>query len=150
MSTKVLERGAANTKAASAYSNTVADYESSASGDNIIESVPCDSTVFIGAVVRMNSGTAVNAIADSSTNSKVVGICVAKTSSTVCNIQVCGATSGIFGGLTDNNYFLSESTAGQITTTAPTGSGEIVIHIGRSLTSSRLVIQVGTQIRRAT
>lgn len=123
---------------------------SSLTGDNIISGVTCDATVAVGNVVRMNGSTAVNALANNSTNSKVIGVCTAKASSTECSIQVTGFTSAIFGGLTPSqNYFLSESSPGALTTTAPTGSGEIVIHIGRAYTASQLVIQIGTQIRRS-
>jgi hypothetical protein len=127
------------------------DHGSGSSGteDNVIEGVTCDSTVAVGNIVRMNGATAVNALANNTTNSKAIGICVAKASSTECSIQVTGFTSSIFGGLTPSqNYFLSETTPGAITTTAPTGSGEIVLHVGRAYTASRIVIQIGPQIRR--
>lgn len=146
-------RGNANAKAASAYADTVADYDSSSTvtGDNTLENITCDATVSVGSVVRMNGSTAVNAIADSTVNSRVIGICVSKSNATTCNILTCGPTGAILSGLTVNeNYFLSATSAGDITTTAPTGSGQIVIHIGRPLTSTRLIIQIGEQIRRAT
>lgn len=122
---------------------------SAVDGDNVIEGITCDSTVAVGNVVRMNGATAVNALANNTTNSKAVGICISKSSSTECSIQVTGFTSSLFGSLTPSeNYFLSESTPGGITTTPPTGSGEIVIHLGRAITSSQLVLQIGPQIRR--
>lgn len=119
-------------------------------GDNTITGVTCDSTVAVGNFVRMNGATAVNALADNATNSKVIGICTAKASSTECSIQVCGFTDGILSGLTPSqNYFLSETTPGGITTTPPSGTGEIIIHLGRAYTATRFVLQIGVQIRRA-
>lgn len=136
-----------------AYDDTVATYTSPGEPtvSNVATDLTCASSVYVGAVVRMSGTTVVNALADSGTNSRVIGICVAKSSSTLCTVQFCGFTDTIFTGLSANtNYFLSESTLGGITTTPPTGSGEIIIHIGRTLTSSQLVIQIGTQVRRAT
>lgn len=119
-------------------------------GDNTITGVACDSTVVVGNFVRMNGSTAVNALANNTTNSKVIGVCVAKANATECSIQVCGFTSSIFSGLTPSeNYFLSETTPGAITTTAPAGSGQIVLHLGRAYTATQLVIQIGTQTRRS-
>ena len=120
------------------------------SGDNTIENIACDSSVSIGDVVRMNGSTVVRAVADSTTNSKAIGVCVAKSSSTVCNVQVCGYTDNVLSGLTANtNYFLSDVTPGALSTTPPTASGTIVIHIGRTYTTQSLVIQIGPQIRRS-
>lgn len=136
-----------------AYSDTVATYTSPGAPavSNVATDLTCDSSVYVGAVVRLNGTTVVNALANNGTNSRVIGICVAKASSTICTVQFCGFTDTIFTGLSPNtNYFLSESTLGGITTTPPTGSGEIVIHIGRTLNSTQLVIQIGTQMRRAT
>jgi len=148
-SDSVQKRGSSNPIQSKIVEN---DHSSGAgsTGDNTISGVTCDATVVVGNIVRMNGTTAVNALANNTTNSKVIGICVAKANATECSIQVCGFTSTIFAGLTPSqNYFLSESTPGSITTTAPTGSGEIVIYIGRAYTSSELIIQIGTQIRRS-
>lgn len=121
------------------------------SGDNTITGVTCDSTVAIGNVVRMNGSTAVNALADSLTNSRIIGICVAKASSTECSIQVTGFTaSGVLSGLSINtDYFLSEATPGAITTTPPTGSGNTVTFIGRAYTANEFVINIGIPLIRA-
>ena len=135
-----------------AYGNTAADYGTpgTVGGGNILADVPCDSSVFVGAVVRMDGSTAINAVADSSTNSKAIGICVSKSSSTLCNIQICGVTDTVMSGLTVNeNYFLSATTPGGLDTSPPTGSSHIVILIGRPYTTTRLVLQIGSQTRRA-
>lgn len=153
MATKVLERGNASPTVANAYADTVANYNTGgggSTGDNTIENVTCDPSVYIGAVVRMNGSTAINALADSTTNSAVIGICVSKPSSTLCNIQTCGFTDNILSGLTvGTRYFLSHTVAGKLTTTIPTGTGTIVLFIGKALTSQQLIIQIGPGIRRS-
>lgn len=150
MSKNIEKRGSGNSSQ-QAYTDTVATYAPvSGAVDNIIQSIACDSSVFVGAVVRMSGSNVVNALADSRTNSNVIGICVAKSSSTVCDVQVTGFTDSIFTGLTVNSpYFLSASTAGEITTTPPTGTGEIAIPIGTPQTTTKMIVKIGTGLKRA-
>jgi hypothetical protein len=51
--------------------------------------------------------------------------------------------TGLTGGVT---YFLSESTAGDVVSTAPTGAGEIVQRIGRSFSSTELTFEYAQPI----
>lgn len=120
-------------------------------GDNTISGATCDASVAIGNIVRINGTTVVNALADTLTNSRVIGVCVAKTDATTCDVQVTGFTSGgTFAGLvTNTDYFLSPSTPGAITTTPPTSSGNTVTFIGRAYTTSQLVINIATPLIRA-
>lgn len=119
-------------------------------GDNTIEGLSCAASVAVGSVVRLNGTTIVNALADSVTNSKVLGICVAKASSTECSVQVTGYTDSIFGGLAANTiYFLSPTVPGGLTTTPPTGSNQVVLQIGKPVTPSQLVISITVQLVRA-
>lgn len=118
-------------------------------GDNTIENVLCDATVAIGDVVRLSGSTFIRAIADNTLNSKAVGICVSKSAPTTCNVQFCGHTDTVMTGLVANtNYYLSDVTAGGLTTIPPTSSGNTVVHIGRTITSQKLAIQIGPQLRR--
>ena len=113
------------------------------SGDNTIENMTCDASVVVGNVVRMNGTTVVNALANNLTNSKIIGICVSKSDATTCNVQVTGFTDNIFGGLSLNSlYFLSETTPGGITTTPPSGSGNVVQLVGKPRSASSLVINI--------
>ena len=123
----------------------------SSTGDNTISGATCDASVAVGNVVRMNGGTAVNALADSLTNSRIIGICVSKASATECDIQVTGFTdTGVLSGLSINtDYFLSETTPGAITTTPPSGSGNTVTFIGRAYATNQLVINIGIPLIRA-
>lgn len=148
----VQKKGTDHPQNTTAYPNTVADYSSGggSTGDNTIESVTCDASVAVGDVVRMNGGTAVKAQADSITNANAIGICVSKASASVCNIQVCGFTDAIFSGLSINTpYFLSATTAGALTTTAPTASGHVVYFFGKAYTATRFVIEKNSIVKRS-
>lgn len=147
--TIVRERGSLNSLN-QAYSDTVADYTSSVTGDNTLENVTCDASVSVGSVVRMNGSTVVNALADSETNSQVIGICVSKSSSTICNVITCGYTGNIFSSLVQSStYFLSDSVAGEITSTPPTNSGSYVIKIGKTQNGQNLIIQHERIVKRS-
>jgi len=117
----------------------------------ILEDIACDSSVYVNAVVRMTgAGIAVNALADSPANSNMMGICIAKSSSVLCNIQVTGITQGIYAGLdVTKDYFLSPTVAGAITNVVPTGAGEILLKVGRPFSASRLLILNNFRQRRA-
>lgn len=117
----------------------------------VIFNVPCETTVFVKAVVQMQaSGIVKNALADSLANSVVLGICIAKQTTTLCTVRLSGVTETVFTGLDVlEEYFLSETTAGEITTTPPTGSGEIVLKIGIPFSATRLVIDKGNRFERA-
>jgi hypothetical protein len=123
---------------------------SAVSGDNTIPSLTCDASVAVGNIVRINGSTIVNAQADSFVNSKAIGICVAKSDATTCDVQVTGFTSAILAGLTTNtNYFLSDATPGALTLTAPSASGSYVIKIGTAYTTTRIILQLERIVKRA-
>lgn len=122
------------------------------SSNAIIPNVPCDPSVFVGAVVRMDSfGTAINALADNENNGNAIGVVISKSSSTVCTIRFLGVTDGaIFVGLdVTKEYYLSDITPGQITTVAPTASGSIILRVGQPFSSTRLLVNKGIRIKRA-
>lgn len=119
-------------------------------GDNTISGLQCDASVAVGSIVRLSGTTIINALANNVTNSKIIGICVAKASSTECSVQVTGFTSSIFAGLSDNQiYFLSPTIPGGITLTPPTGSGEVVIQIGKPVNTTQMVINISIPLVRA-
>lgn len=58
------------------------------------------------------------------------------------------AVAGTSGGLTrDVIYYLSAATAGNITSTAPSGAGEFVQKIGIALSTTELKIDIGPRIK---
>lgn len=124
--------------------------ETPASANVVITDVPCDSSVYAGAAVRMTSGgSAVNALADSLTNSNVLGICQEKSSSTSCIIRVLGVTPSIYTGMdVTKNYYLSDSVAGLIQTSAPVASGSVILKVGQPYSSQELLVLVGSRTVR--
>lgn len=148
---KVKRRGDLN-PLNSAYSDTVANYDSNISvdGDNTLEDLTCDSTVYVGAIVRMNGSTIVNALANNESNSQVIGICVAKPTSTTCNVLTCGYTGNIYSSLsTSATYYLSDSVLGDVTTTPPSSSGSYVIKIGKTQNGQNIILQYERIVKRS-
>lgn len=99
------------------------------------------------------SSVFVPAIADSISNSNVVGVIETitnlSTSSPTGRIRVLGVTTGIFSSLDPSQeYFLSSTSAGKITTTIPTTSGHVVARVGQPVTSSKFLVLKGTRIIR--
>lgn len=111
----------------------------------VLTDVTCYSSVYVNAVLILNSsGVALNALADSESNSNMIGICESKSSNTLCDIRVLGTTGAIFSSLDPTKeYFLSDSVAGGISTSIPTTSGHVVLKIGQPFTSSRMLVLKG-------
>jgi hypothetical protein len=131
--------------------SAVIPFESAADTSNVIlKNVACLASVYIGAVVSLDAtGTAFNSLADSEANSNMVGVCEAKTTTTLCDIRVLGTTTTIFSGLDPSKeYFLSDSIAGAIQTTVPTTSGHIVLKIGQPFSATRMIVLKGQRSKR--
>lgn len=116
----------------------------------VLENVPCDPTVYVGAAVRMDAlGTAFNALADNINTSNVIGIVESKDGATLCNIRVSGLTIGVFSTLdVTREYFLSDTVPGDITTTVPTSSGHIKLKLGQPFNDSRFLFMKGERVVR--
>ncbi len=116
----------------------------------VLQDVSCNPSVFVGAIVIMNSGVAVNAIADSLANSNMIGIVESKSSLEKCNIRVSGVTDGnIFSGLDETKeYFLSDSVGGQITSIPPSASSHVLLRIGQPFSSTKMLVLKGTRVIR--
>lgn len=109
---------------------------------DLIQTFSCDASVYIGAWVYLDvSGVAQNAIATSVSASNVIGVVEQKPNSTACLVRVLGVTRELFTGLTINlPYFLSSTVAGDMTTSIPTGSGEVVLRLGTPTTDKKLLV----------
>lgn len=110
-------------------------------------------TINIGMPVYADgANTAAAAQADAAASSRVIGIMQDETANEATgNVQTSGvftATTGDWdvltggsGGLTAGaTYFLSDATAGGLTTTAPTASGNFYAKVGVALTATSLSI----------
>lgn len=117
-----------------------------------IQNVDCDASVYVGAAVRMTAlGVAVNALADTADNANVIGIVEEKQSATLCTVRFLGVTEGdIFVGLdVTKEYYLSDTVAGEITTTVPTLAGHIVLKLGQPFSATKFLVLKGIRIERA-
>lgn len=119
------------------------------------------SGLVIGNVVYFDSsGDAVKAQADADVSALGVGFATGTIASAADgNFQLDGimtaseaewnaVTEEGSGGLTEGaRYFISEITAGKITTTAPSGVGETVVQIGVAVSSTQLKITDTLQVK---
>jgi hypothetical protein len=105
----------------------------------------CPGSVAVKDVVYISaSGTVDKAFAGSiGQTPDAIGIVDSKPTSTSALVIYLGRSSSIFSGLTPNTtYFLSATTPGAITATAPTATGTKVQEIGQGLTATVLFVDV--------
>ena len=116
----------------------------------VTKNIPCDSTVYVGAFVYMDSGTAYNGIATSVQTSNIIGIVISKATATTCNILLAGITPGFFVGLDDTkNYFLSETVAGAMQDFPPPATvPNILINLGKAFDDTKFKVEIGKQLVR--
>ena len=137
------------------YDNTVAPSVPGSGGATtaalILEDVPCDATVYVTAVVRMNGATAINALATNKADSNAIGIVISKSSPVLCTIAIAGSVdSALFPALDiTKQYYLDDAVAGAMTTTPPTASGAYVIRIGQPLDIDTFIIAKERVTKRA-
>lgn len=109
--------------------------------------------------VYTQGGLATPAQADSPSTTRVIGLVQAAAADTdPVEVQVDGivealttewdAVTGQTGGLTEGSqYFLSETTAGGLTTIAPDAFGEFVVPVGVALSATEMDVEIGAPIR---
>lgn len=106
----------------------------------------------VGEVVYISAANTVD-LADVSTAgaaSRVIGM-AGTAAAAAAPINVCsdGVVSGLSGLIAGSRYFADPSTAGAITTTVPTGSGNKIIQIGYAKSATEMQLQVDYLGRRA-
>ncbi len=106
----------------------------SATGDAGIDGSGAGSTLDVnqtahglvaGDVVRLSGTDYIKAQADTEANAEVVGIVLSVFDADNFTVQAGGYTDGLSGLTAGVVYYLSEATAGLLTTTEPTGVGEV-------------------------
>ena len=118
--------------------------------DNILFDQACNTNVAIGDIVRIDSGTVEKAQGNTYDNSLVLGICVDKPDTDVCDVMITGPTEDTFTGLDAGKlYYLSATVAGELVDTPPTGSGEYVIRLGKAYSTTGLIIQIERVAKRS-
>jgi hypothetical protein len=109
----------------------------------------CDSGVAVRDVVYLDgSGVAQKADASSISTAPAVGLVLDKPTSTSCNVMAYGLMTG-FSGLTIGQLYMSE-TAGSVTSTAPAGAGRVFQPVGRAVSATVVLVQIGTHVERGT
>lgn len=99
-------------------------------------------------VYQTGSNSVDQARADSVSTMPAVGVVRAKPTATTCIIARSGGVSGL--SLTaDTYYYVSASTAGAITSTPPSGSGNRVQQVGYAKTTSTLVVELSRPLKKA-
>ena len=146
------------------------------SSNETLFNVPCDPAVFPGAVVRlvqdsptpifMDEWTVLALVPSLNLNdysilanfaqantyerANAIGIVSSKPTVNTCNIIKSGPTPDLFFGLdVTKEYFLSETSPGYLTPTAPVNSGEVIISIGKPVSSKSLEVIISDRIERA-
>lgn len=120
--------------------------------DLLIPNVVCDSSVYVGAAIYVDSmSVAYNAMADSASTSNVLGIVELKSNSTLCSVRVLGVSSDIYSSLdVTRDYYLSDVTPGLITTTPILDvTGHVVIKLGQPFSDTRFLMMKGTPFLKA-
>lgn len=147
-------------------------------GTQLLTNVVCDSSVYVGAVVRLTKDNevpanmsdwtslaaitliayteydivAVNSQANSYPTSFSSGVVVNKPTATTCDIALAGDTGEVFIGLdVTREYYLSASIAGRLVASfeIPNNPSNVYIRIGKAISSKRLFVDIGERILRA-
>lgn len=114
----------------------------------------CDASILVYDWVRVDENTnyLIKAQANNILNSNVVGIVEEKLSSTRCRVRIGGKSKLNFNSTLDvtKPYFLSATTAGEMTTNVANGNNEILYPIAQALDPSTIIVNKGTRIVRKT
>lgn len=131
-------------------SSTEADVYIDIPDSSILKNVDCLTDVYVGSFVYINSSEiAVNALANAYSTSNVIGLVERKDGDNKCDIRISGVSSAIFSGLdSSEDYYLSDSVAGGISSTVPVTSGHIKIKLGQSFGETKFLFSKGERVVR--
>lgn len=106
----------------------------------------CPTTVSVGDAVYGTGPDSVDrAQANSISTVPAIGFVLAKPTTTTASVQYFGEVAGFSGLSTGSTYYLSDTVAGGITTTAPSTTGFIVQKVGFAKDSTTLVAVVNRE-----
>lgn len=121
------------------------------SAENLDNNYTADVNVAVRDVVYISNANSVSpAKADASTTDKAIGFALATiTATNPVSVRKNGTLSGFSGLTVGARYYLSAATAGAVTSTIPTGSGNSIIQVGYAKASTIMDIQFLILGRRA-
>lgn len=127
------------------------DIASSGTATDVLNNYTVEADVAAKDVVYISSANSVSpALADNSGTSYAIGLA---TSTVAATGSVGVKTDGIMGGFSGltagSRYFLSASSAGAITATVPSGTGNTIVQVGYAKSTTDLQIQLLQLGRRA-
>ena len=127
---------------------SVKKFVEDSTGAMLSEDFALANTFVVNDVVRISGTGHVKAQADTAANAEAVGIITARPDASNYTVTYHGALTGLTGITADSTMFLSASTAGLLTATAPSAAGEIVkpIMFGHTTTSGVMTNFIGTTI----
>lgn len=112
-----------------------------------VATLTADEAIAVGKVVAIkvtggNEGRAILADADAASTANVVGICIsaAAAQGDPCIVAQVG-TMGGFSGLTAGNKLYASTTAGDLTASAPGGTGDVIFQVGFAISTTTIIIQ---------
>jgi hypothetical protein len=98
--------------------------------------------VAVGEIVYVTGAFAADrADASAAATAKAIGIVIAKPAATTATVRYFGEVSG-FVGLTPGALYYLDTTAGQISLTAPSSPGEVVQNVGQALSTTVLLLDI--------
>lgn len=112
------------------------------SQDGYGELIPCQSTVVVTDAVYYNTTNTRMEKADADASSMSCEAIVISKPTTTTAVCMDGGVGKVFSSLTPGSDYYLSTTAGSITTTAPSGSGDIIQKIGRALNNTDLRISI--------
>lgn len=112
-------------------------------GATVIGTYSCPAAVAVGeAVFKTGVGDAVDKADASDPTKFAIGVVISKPIATTC-VVISNGESAVFGGLSIGaTYFLSDSVAGALTTTAPTAGGSIVQKLAVAKNATTHLVEV--------
>ena len=109
----------------------------------LISSIICSASESVGdAVYFSTNDTVTRASASSINTAKVCGFIDSKQSATECTIRVGGLLEK--SGLTANNKYFLSTTLGAVSSTPPTGSGQVVVQLGLAKSATSLLVEISS------
>ena len=127
------------------------DLSSVQAAEQVVNAYTAEETLLARDVVYISSADNVSkALGDATTKSQAMGFAKAAASATASvNIQSEGVITGFTGLTAGARYYLSAASAGLITSSIPTGTGNTIVQVGYAKSTTAIHIHIEQMCRRA-